>query len=50
MSSRCLESEAQKAFERVVRAEGERDSSWHEASMAKLGAEAAGSSLAQVES
>ena len=49
-SSRCWELEAQEAVERVVWAEAERDVAWHEASMAKLDAEAVGSAWAQVES
>ena len=44
MSSWHRESEAKEAIERVVRAEAERDVARHEASMAKLDAEAVGSS------
>ena len=45
-SSRCWESEAQEAVERVVQAEVERDVTRHEASMAKLDTETAGSAQA----
>ena len=49
-SSRRWESEAQEVIERAVQAEARRDAAWHEASMAKLNAEATGSARAQVES
>ena len=49
-SSRNWESEAKEVIERAVRAEAERDVARHEASMARLDAEAAGSARAQVES
>ena len=46
MSSQCWESEAKEDIERVVRAEAKRDVARHEASMAKLDAEAVGRSRA----
>ena len=49
-SSWRRESEAKEAVERVVRAEVERDAARHEASMARLDAEVAGSTRAQVQS
>ena len=49
-SSRRWESEAKKAVERVVQAEAERDAAFHEALMARLDTEAAGSARVQVES
>ena len=48
-SSRCWESEDKEAVERAVWAKAERDAARHEASMAKLDAEAVGSARAQVE-
>ena len=48
-SSRCWESEAKEAVEKAVWAEAERDATRHEASMARLDAETAGSARAQVE-
>ena len=48
-SSRRWESEAKEAVERVVQVEAERDVARHEASMAKLNAEAAGSTRERVE-
>ena len=49
-SSRRWESEAKEAVERAVRVEAERDVARHEASMARLDAEAVESTWAQVES
>ena len=49
-NSRCWESEAKESVERAVRTKAERDIVRHEASMARLDAEAAGSARAQVES
>ena len=49
-SLRHWESKAKEAVERVVRVEAERDAACHEASMAKLNAEAAGNARVQVES
>ena len=49
-SSRCWESEAKEAIERAVWVEAERDDTRHEASMARLDAEASGSTLTQLES
>ena len=46
MSLRRCESEAKEVVERAVRAEAERDFARHEASMARLDAEAAGSARA----
>ena len=45
-SSQCWESEAKEAVERAIRAETKRDVTRHEASMARLDAEAAGSTRA----
>ena len=45
-SSRRWESEAQESIERAVRAKAERDAARHEASMAKLDTEMAGSARA----
>ena len=49
-SSRCWESETKEVVERAIRAEAEKDSTRHEASMERLDAEATGSARAQVES
>ena len=49
-SSRRWELEAKEAVERAVRAEAERDAARHEALMARLDTETAGSAQAEVES
>ena len=46
VSSQRWESEAKEAVERAIRAEAKRDVARHEASMARLDAEAAGSTQA----
>ena len=50
LACRCLELEARESVERASRAEAERDAAFHEAAMAKLAAEGALSTRAQVES
>ena len=49
-SSQCWEKEAKEGVEKVARAEAERDAARHEASMARMDADAAGSARAKVES
>ena len=48
--SRCLEKEAKEGVKKVAQAEAERDAARHEASMACMDADAAGSAKTQVES
>ena len=48
--SRHWEKEAKEGVEKVARAEAERDATRHEASMARMDADAAGSARAKVES
>ena len=48
--SRCWEKKAKEGVEKVAQAEAERDAARHEASMARMDADAAGSARAKVES
>ena len=48
--SRCWEKEVKEGIEKVARAEAERDATRHEASMARMDADAAGRARAKVES
>ena len=50
LRSQCWEKEAKEGVEKVARAEAERDVARHEASMARMDADAAGSAKEKVES
>ena len=49
-SSRCWENEAKESVEKMTRVEAERDTARHDASMARMDANATGSAKAKVES